>query len=88
MNKQVMDIFKKSKESLIAEEVHQKNISELWAIVCSYYSMYYCKCSSLKLGYKVGEKIVHKVTSINNCLCRGKLKGSLIEGYEDSKKKH
>ncbi|MEK6904797.1 MAG: hypothetical protein AABX24_00165 [Nanoarchaeota archaeon] len=89
MNKQVMDIFlRNAKESLrVAEEVHQKNISELWAIVCSYYSMYYsANAVLLKLGYKVGEKIVHKVTSDAIIVyVRGKLKGSLIEGYEDSK---
>jgi len=41
MNKQVMDILlKNAKESLrVAEEVHEKNFSELWVIVCSYYAM-------------------------------------------------
>ena len=89
INKQVMNIFlRNAKESLrVAEEVHQKNISELWVIVCSYYSMYYyANAVLLRLGHKVGEKIVHKVTSDAIIVyVRGKLKESLIEGYEDSK---
>ena len=89
INKQVMNIFlRNAKESLrVAEEVHQKNISELWVIVCSYYSMYYyTNAVLLRLGHKVGEKIVHKVTSDAIIVyVRGKLKESLIEGYEDSK---
>jgi len=66
MDKQIMGILlKNAKESLrVAEEIHQKNLSELWVIVCSYYSMYYyANAALMKLGYKVGEKIVHKVTS-------------------------
>lgn len=88
-DKQVMNIFlRNGKESLrVAEEVHQKNISELWVIVCSYYSMYYyANAVLLKLGRKIGEKIVHKVTSDAIIVyVRGKLKESLIEEYEDMK---
>ena len=42
-NKQIIDILlRNAKESLrVAEEVRQKNLSELWVIVCSYYAMYY-----------------------------------------------
>jgi len=89
MDKQVLNIFlRNAKESLrVAEEIHQKNISELWVIVCSYYAMfYYANAVLLKLGYKVGEKIVHKVTS--DALIeyvRGKLKDILIEEYEEAK---
>lgn len=89
MDKQVMNIFlRNAKESLrVAEEVHQKNISDLWVIVCSYYSMYYyANAILLKLGCKVGEKIVHKVTSDALIVyARGKLKESLIEEYETTK---
>src|SRR3989339_621464 len=81
INKQVMNIFlRNAKESLrVAEEVHQKNISELWVIVCSYYSMYYyANAVLLRLGHKVGEKIVHKVTfDALVVYVRGKLKESL-----------
>lgn len=88
-DKQVMNILlRNAKESLrVAEEIHEKNISELWVIVCSYYSMYYfANAVLLKLGYKVGEKIVHKVTSDAMIVyVRGKLKESLIEEYEETK---
>src|SRR3989338_4826372 len=86
MEKQVLNILlRNAKESLrVAEEAHQKNLSELWVIVCSYYAMYYYANAVLrKLGYKIGEKIVHKVTSdAIIAYVRGKLKESLIEEYE------
>jgi len=89
MNKQVMDILlRNGKESLrVAEEVNEKTISELWVIVCSYYAMYYyANAVLLKFGYKVGEKIVHKVTSdALIAYIRSKLKESLIEEYEQIK---
>ncbi len=88
-NKQVIHILlKNAKESLrVAEEVNQRNLSELWVIVCSYYSMYYyANAVLLKLGYKVGDKIVHKVTAdAMLAYVRGKLKESLIEEYEETK---
>jgi len=88
MNRQVMSILlRNAKESLrVAEEVHQKNLSDLWAIVCSYYAMfYYANAVLLKCGYKVGERIVHKVTSDAMVVyVRGKLKESLIEEYEQT----
>ena len=89
MNKQVENILlSNGKESLkVAEEIHQKNISDLWVIVSSYYAMYYyAKAVLLKLGYKVGEKIVHKVTSDALIVfVRKKLKESLLEEYEKIK---
>ncbi len=89
INKQVMNILlRNAKESLmVAEEVHQKELSELWVIVCSYYAMYYyANAVLLKFGYKVGDKIVHKVTSDALIVyIRGKLKESLIEEYEQAK---
>lgn len=61
--------------------------SKLWIIVCSYYSMFYISNAVLlKIGYKVGEKIAHKVT--NDALIiyvRDKLKSSFIEDYEEIK---
>jgi uncharacterized protein (UPF0332 family) len=89
MNKQVMNILlRNGKESLrVAEETRQKNLSDLWVIVCSYYAMYYyANAALLKFGYKVGDKIVHKVTSDALIVyIRGKLKDSLIEEYEETK---
>lgn len=88
-DKQVINILlKNAKESLrVAEEVQDKNLSELWVIVCSYYTMfYYANAVLLKFGYKVGDKIVHKVTSDAMIVyIRGKLKESLIEKYEETK---
>ena len=88
-DKNVMAILlKNAKESLrIAEEIHQKDLSDLWTIVCSYYAMfYYTNAVLLKLGYKVGDKIVHKVTSDALIVSvRKKLKESLIEEYEETK---
>ena len=81
-------LLKNAKESLrVAEEIYQKGISDLWVIVCSYYSMFYIANAVLrKLGYKVGEKIAHKVTADALIVyARGKLKETLIEEYEDSK---
>ena len=89
IDKQVMNILlRNAKESLrVAEEVSQKNLSELWVIVCSYYTMYYhANAVLLKLGYKVSEKIVHKVTSDALIVyATGKLRESLIEEYEQTK---
>lgn len=88
-NERIINIFlDNAKESLkVAEEVYQKDISELWTIVCSYYTMYYYANAILfKLGYKVGDKIVHKVTSDALIVyVRKKLRGSLIEEYEKTK---
>jgi len=59
----------------------------LWIIVSSYYAMYYItNALLLALGYKVGEKICHKVT--NDALIvfvRNKLRKGFIEEYEDVK---
>ena len=76
-------------ESLkIAEKLFDNQDSWLWAIVTSYYSMYYIANAVLyKMGYKVGEKIAHKVTA--DCLIalvRNKLKSSLLEQYEEMQK--
>ena len=89
VDKKVMDILLgNAKESLrVAEETYQKDLSELWTIVCSYYTMfYYANAVLLKLGYKVGDKIVHKVTSDALIVyVRKKLKENLIEEYEETK---
>ena len=77
-----------SNESLeTADFLFKKNKSRLWVIVCSYYSMFYiANAVLLKVGYKVGDKIAHKVT--NDALIvfvKDKLKSSLLEGYEEVK---
>lgn len=59
----------------------------LWIIVSSYYAMYYiANAVLLDLGYKVGDKISHKVTSdALIAFVRSKLKKELIEEYEEIK---
>ncbi len=44
----------------------------LWVIVSSYYSMYYiANAVLLNLGYKVGDKISHKITAdALYCFCK------------------
>lgn len=88
-DKKVINILIKNyKESInVANFVYENNYSDLWAIVCSYYSMYYIsKAVLLKFGYKVGEKISHKITSDALIVfIRNKLKSSLIEDYEEVK---
>ena len=88
-NQQIINILTTNlKESLkVAEEVHQKQISDLWVIVCAYYSMYYySNAVLLKFGYKIGEKNVHKVTSDALIVyVRKKLKETLLEQYEETK---
>jgi uncharacterized protein (UPF0332 family) len=71
----------------VAELILEKKKSDLWVVVCSYYGMYYIANAVLnKLGYKVGEKISHKVTSDALIVfVRNKLKKSLLEQYENLK---
>ena len=59
----------------------------LWIIVAAYYSMYYIANSVLlNLGYKVGDKISHKVTADALIVfIRNKLKKELLEEYEETK---
>ena len=59
----------------------------LWVIVCSYYSMFYAaNAVLLHLGYRTGEKIVHKVTSdALIALVLEKLKRGMLEEYEEAK---
>ena len=89
MDKQVINILlRNAKESLrVADEVYKQNLSELWVIVCSYYAMfYYANAVIFMLGYKIGDKIVHKVTSDALIVyVKGKLKESFIEEYEETK---
>lgn len=59
----------------------------LWIIVVSYYAMYYiANAVLLEIGYKVGDKISHKVTADSLIVfVRNKLRKELIEGYEEVK---
>ena len=73
------------RESLIAaRKLLNENVSNLWAIVISYYSMFYIANAILyKSGYKVGSKVAHKVTADALIVfVRKKLKDALIEDYQ------
>lgn len=85
-NEKIINTFKtNSEESLkVADMLFREDISSLWVIVTSYYSMYYmANAVLLKQGYKVGHKISHKIT--NDALIvyvRDKLEEKLLEDYE------
>jgi uncharacterized protein (UPF0332 family) len=85
----VFDTYKRNcKESITsAEMLFNNNTSNLWVIVCSYYSMFYIANAVLyKLGYKTTSKIAHKVTSDALIVfVREKLKKNLLKDYEDAK---
>jgi uncharacterized protein (UPF0332 family) len=75
-------------ESLrVADEVQKQQLSDLWVIVCSYYAMFYAANAVLaKMGYKVGEQVVHKVTADALIVyVRKKLKDNIITEYEETR---
>ncbi len=77
-----------SDESLkVADLLYAEEISFLWVIVCSYYSMFYMANAILsKLGYKVGDHNPHKITSDALIVfVRNKLKRKLLEDYDEAK---
>jgi len=86
---EILDTYKRNyKESLdVAKKLFDEGFSNLWVIVCSYYSMYYIANAVLyKIGYKVGSKVSHRVTSDALIVfVRNKLKKSLLKDYEDAK---
>jgi len=76
------------KESLsVAEILFKNSYSNLWTIVCSYYSMYYVANAVLyEFGYKIGDKVSHKVTAdALIAYVMEKLKESFLEDYEEAK---
>ncbi|MCX6707430.1 MAG: hypothetical protein NT001_04805 [Candidatus Woesearchaeota archaeon] len=85
----VFDTYMKNhRESLnLAEHIHTNNLSNLWTIVTSYYSMFYIANAVLyKLGFKVGGKLAHKVTADALIeFVRKRLKDSLLKDYEAAK---
>lgn len=78
-------LMKNYRESLkVANKLEKENLSDLWAIVSSYYSMFYiAQAYLLKLNLKVGHKIAHKVTSDALIVyVKDKLKESILYEYE------
>ena len=88
-NRKIQNTYERNfKESLeVATKLFDEKISNLWVIVCSYYSMFYVANAVLyKLGYKTGTKVAHKVTADALIVyVRKRLKKSLLEDYEDAK---
>lgn len=78
-----------SEDSLkVADYIFRENLSSLWVIVTSYYSMYYiANAVFFSLGYKVGDRISHKVTSDALIVfIRDKLAKNILEDYETAKR--
>ncbi len=81
----ILSTQENAKEKLLLEKDFESN---LWVSVCSYYSQFYIANAALaQLGIKIGDKIVHKVTS--DCLIfyfitTGKLAKHYLEEYERS----
>lgn len=69
---------------LLANKIFKSNMSNLWVVVISYYSMFYIANAILyKLGYKIGSKISHKVTfDALVVFVKNKLKNNFIEEYK------
>lgn len=87
--KEILETYKRNyQESLdVAQKIFDQNLSNLWTVVISYYSMYYIANAVLyKIGYKIGTKVSHKVTADALIVfVRNKLKKSLLEDYEEAK---
>ena len=72
----------------LADECMMSHLKpHLWVVVISYYSMFYiANAVLLNLGYKTGDKIVHKVTNdALIVLVMDKIRKGLLEEYEDAK---
>ncbi len=72
----------------LAEECMKSTLKpHIWVVVISYYSMFYiANAVLLELGYKTGEKAVHKVTNdALIVLVMDRKKKGLLEEYEDAK---
>jgi uncharacterized protein (UPF0332 family) len=88
-DRNILNVFRKnSEESLrIADLLFRGNLSSLWAVVCSYYAMYYMANAVLySLGYRVGHRISHRITSDALIVfVRGRLKERLLEDFEEAR---
>jgi uncharacterized protein (UPF0332 family) len=75
-------------ESLIvADYLFEENMSPMWVIVSSYYSMYYIANAVLnEFGFKVGDQISHRVTGdALIVLIRDKLKNRFLQDFEEAR---
>lgn len=82
--------IKNANESLIAADtLFKENMSSLWVVVTSYYSMFYMASAYLyKLGFKVSHEICHQVTN-ESLIVQGrhKIKNHILENYDEEKTK-
>ena len=89
MKKEVFETYQRNFHESIdfAQKVFEQNLSNLWIVVISYYSMYYVANAALyKIGYKIGAKVSHKITAEALIVfVRNKLKRNLLEDYEEAK---
>ena len=72
----------------LAEECMNSSLKPyVWVVFISYYSMFYiANAVLLELGYKTGDKVVHKVTNdALIVLVMDKIKKGLLEEYENAK---
>lgn len=72
----------------LAEECMNSSLNPyIWVVVISYYSMFYiANAVLLELGYKTGDKVVHKVTNdALIVLVTNKIKKGMLEEYENAK---
>ena len=79
--------LKNAKDSLKAAKLMSNNNIHLWTIGSSYYAMFYmANVILLNYGYKVGDKIAHKITAdVLIALIKPKLKKQLLSNYEEVK---
>lgn len=72
----------------LAEECMSSRLKPyIWVVVIAYYSMFYiANAVLLELGYKIGDKVVHKVTNdALIVLVMNKIRQSLLEEYESAR---
>ncbi len=83
---EIITILKQNaNESLIlAKEICEKNKSDLWVVVISYYSMFYIANAAInERGWYCGERNVHKITSdLIIVLLKDLIKQTIVEEYE------
>lgn len=81
-----LDTFMRNhRESLsVADHIRQHDLSNLWVVVASYYSMFYIANAVLcAKGYRVGHRVAHKVTADTIIThLRDELNHTLISHYE------
>ncbi len=86
---EILETYKHNYQESIdtAQKLFDQNLSNLWIIVISYYSMYYVANAVLyKIGYKIGATATHKITEEALIVfVRNKLKKELLEEYKEAK---